>query len=75
MMLSYVAATMMSMSAFSICWKVGSMTYCPSMRATRTSEMGPPKGMSDTASAAEAASPANASGMSTPSAENSMMFT
>jgi len=45
------------------------------MRATRTSEIGPPKGMSDTVSAAEAAKPAKASGISTPSAEYKMMFT
>ena len=55
MMLSRVAATMMSMSACSSASKVGLMTYSPLMRATRTSEIGPLKGTSDTASAAEAA--------------------
>ena len=57
-----VPPTMMSRSAASICEKLGLMTYSPSMRATRTSEMGPPNGMSDTASAADAARPARASG-------------
>ncbi|EJW89238.1 hypothetical protein EVA_22653 [gut metagenome] len=33
------------------------------------------KGISDTERAAEAASPANASGISTPSAENKIIFT
>ena len=42
--------------------KVGLITNWPSIRATRTSEIGPPKGMSETANAAEAANPANASG-------------
>ena len=60
---------MMSMSARSRASNVGLITNCPSIRATRTSEIGPPNGMSETASAAEAAKPASASGMSTPSAE------
>ena len=47
----------------------------PSMRATRTSEIGPPKGMSETASADDAASPASASGISTPSDESRMTLT
>ena len=51
------------------------MTYSPFILATLTSEMGPSKGMSEHASAAEAANPARASGMSVPSAEKSMMFT
>ena len=75
MMLSSVAATMMSMSAFSSCWKVGSMTNSPSMRATRTSEIGPWNGTSDTERAADAASPASASGISMPSAEKSVTLT
>ena len=66
---------MRSMSAFSNWSKVGLMTNSPLIRATRTSEIGPLKGISETARAAEAASPANASGMSTPSAEKRMMFT
>ena len=45
------------------------------MRATRTSEIGPLKGTSETASAAEAANPANASGISMPSAEKSVTVT
>ena len=74
MMLSYVAATIRSISAFSSCSKVGLITNWPSIRATRTSEIGPPKGMSETANAAEAANPANASGISIPSAEKRTMF-
>src|SRR5699024_11255108 len=50
-----ISPTMMSRSASFICEKAGLMTYRPPMRATRTSEMGPPKGMSETASTAEAA--------------------
>ena len=45
------------------------------MRATRTSEIGPLKGTSDTARAAEAARPASASGMSMPSAEYRVTLT
>ena len=41
----------------------GLIIILPSMRATRTSEIGPLKGMSDTISAADAAKPAMASGM------------
>ena len=66
---------MMSMSAFSSCSKVGLMTNRPSMRATRTSEIGPPKGMSETANADDAASPASASGISMPSDESRMTLT
>ena len=44
---------MSSMSAFSSCSKVGSIMNSPFTRATRTSEMGPLKGMSLTAMAAE----------------------
>ena len=40
MMLSYVAATIRSISAFSSCSKVGLITNWPSIRATRTSEIG-----------------------------------
>ena len=72
-MLSIVAPTMMSMSARVFSLKVGLITSLPSIRATRTSEIGPPKGMSDTARAAEAASPASASGWMSRSAE--MRFT
>ena len=54
---------------------VGLTTYLPSIRATRHSEIGPLKGISDTANAAEAANPASASGMSSPSAENNITFT
>ena len=75
MMLSMVAATMMSISAFSNSAEVGLTMYFPSVRATRTSEIGPLKGISETAKAAEAAKPANASGKSSPSAENNIIFT
>ena len=68
-MLSMVAATIMSRSAPSSAWKVGFMTNSPLMRATLTSEMGPPNGMSLTASAADAANPARASGIVSLSAE------
>lgn len=54
MMLSFVAPTMMSMSAFFICSNVGSTTYSPLMRATRTSLMGHSIGMSEQAIVAEA---------------------
>ena len=75
MMLSFEAPTMMSMSALFICSKVGSTTYSPFTRATRTSDMGHSNGMSEHASAHEAAKPARASGWSTPSAEKRMMLT
>ena len=75
MMLSIVAATMMSMSASSRALKVGLITYSPLIRATRTSEIGPLKGTSETARAAEAARPARASGMSSPSAEYKVTLT
>ncbi|OQA49550.1 MAG: hypothetical protein BWY47_00717 [Bacteroidetes bacterium ADurb.Bin302] len=74
-MLSIVAATMMSRSAFSNCSKVGLITNFPSIRATRTSEIGPLNGISLTAIAADAAKPANASGISSPSAEYIVTFT
>ena len=60
---------MMSRSASAFCVKVGLITSSPLMRATRTSEIGPANGTSDTASAAEAASPASASGIMSLSAE------
>ena len=47
----------------------------PLIRPTRTSEIGPLKGMSETANAADAAKPANASGISSPSAETNRIFT
>ena len=45
------------------------------MRATLTSEIGPPNGTSDTASAADAARPANASGIISLSAEIKLTVT
>ncbi len=66
---------MISISASSRSLKVGFTLNLPFILATRTSEIGPLKGMSETAIAAEAASPANASGISTPSAENNMTLT
>ncbi len=73
--LSRVAPTIMSISAFSFCEKVGFTTNFPSMRETRASDIGPLKGISETAKAAEAAKPANASGISSPSEEYSVTFT
>ena len=66
---------MSSMSARSSCSKLGLITNSPSIRATRTSLMGPLNGMSLTAIAADAARPAKASGISMPSAEYMVMFT
>ena len=66
---------MRSMSASSICAKVGLMTYSPLMRATRTSEIGHSKGISEHANAHDAAKPARASGWSTPSAEKRITLT
>ena len=65
----------MSISALSNSSNVGFTLNCPSMRATLTSEIGPLKGISETASAAEAAKPANASGISFPSDEKSITLT
>ena len=70
-----VAPTIKSISAFASSSKVGFILNCPSIRATRTSEIGPLKGISETANAAEAAKPANASGISLPSDENKIIFT
>ncbi len=75
MMFSAVAPTMRSMSASAICAFVGLMTYSPLMRATRTSEMGHSNGISEQASAQDAAKPARASGWSTPSALKRITFT
>ena len=69
------APTMMSISARFISSNVGLITYFPSMRATRTSEIGHSNGISEHASAADAANPARASGWSLPSALRSMMLT
>ena len=62
MILSMVAATIISMSAPSNKESCGFITNFPLIRATRTSEIGPLNGMSETVSAAEAARAANASG-------------
>ena len=75
MIFSSVAPTIKSMSASSSCWKVGLITNSPLILATRTSLIGPSNGMSLAANAAEAAKPAKASGMSTPSAEKRITFT
>ena len=69
MMLSMVAATIISRSASAILLKGGLMQYSPLILATLTSEIGPLKGMSLTAIAAEAAKPAIASGWMSFSAE------
>ena len=57
-----VAPTINSRSAFSKALKPGLMQYSPLILATLTSEIGPLKGISETARAAAAASPASASG-------------
>ena len=67
-MLSMVPATMMSMSAISNSERKGLMTNSPLTRATRTSDIGPSKGTSDTAMAALAAKPAKLSGSTSLSA-------
>ena len=74
-MLSIVAPTMMSRSASAFCENVGLITNSPLIRDTRTSEIGPPNGTSETASAADAASPASASGMISLSAEIKLTVT
>ena len=61
--LSMVAATIISISAVFSSVKEGLTTNLPSIRATLTSEMGPLNGISLTARAADAASPASASGI------------
>ena len=60
---------MISRSASFKAEAVGLITNSPWIRATRTSEIGPWKGISLTAKAADAASPANASGIDSSSAE------
>ena len=75
MMFSSVAATISSRSAFSVSLKVGLILNSPSILATRTSEIGPRKGRSLVARAAEAARPARASGWMSFSAETSQMLT
>ena len=61
--LSIDAPTIRSMSAASNCSGLGFIINCPSRRATRTSEIGPSKGISDNDKQAEAARPARASGI------------
>ena len=51
------------------------MIYSPLIFATLTSEIGPLKGMSETAKAAAAANPTKASGLTSESAEIRLMFT
>ena len=75
MMFSYVAPTIMSRSADSTCSNVGLTMNSPLTLATLTSDIGPWKGMSDTASAADAASPASASGIMSFSAEIRLIVT
>ena len=55
-------ATINSKEAFAKSTGLGLMTNFPSILATRTSEIGPLNGISDTAKAADAARPASASG-------------
>ena len=62
MIFSSVPATIKSRLAFLISVVVGFTIYFPSILETLTSEIGPLKGISDTAMAAEAAKAAKASG-------------
>ncbi len=64
MILSMLAATISSRSAFSSSLKDGFTKNSPSILATLHSEIGPLNGMSETAIAADAARAANASGAS-----------
>ena len=68
-------ATMMSISAFSNSAEVGLTMYFHPYELREPQRSGPLKGISETAKAAEAAKPANASGKSSPSAENNIIFT
>ena len=61
-MLSALPATINSMSACSISAVKGLIINFPLARITRTSEIGPLKGISEIDKAAEAANPAKASG-------------
>ncbi|MBA7588891.1 hypothetical protein ES708_30961 [subsurface metagenome] len=67
--LSLVAPTKRSISASPSSEMPGLILNFPLILPTLTSEIGPPKGISDTLRAAEAASPANESGKISLSAE------
>ena len=67
--LSADAPTIISISADSRSSDEGFITYLLSIRATRTSDIGPLNGMSDIAIADEAAKAANASGFTFSSCE------
>ena len=69
MILSIEAATISSMSASAKAESVGFTTNSPFILATRTSEIGPLNGISDTIKAADAAKAANASGLTSFSTE------
>ncbi len=71
MMLSIVAATIMSKSHAAICSIVGLRIILPSIRPILTSDTASAIGMSETCSAADAARQASASGESTLSEETS----
>ena len=58
-----VPAITISISEIAISVIVGFKIYSPSTRPTRTSDIGPLNGISDTAIAAEAAKPHKASGL------------
>ncbi len=74
-MFSDVAATIISRSVSVISENEGLMQYCPFLRATLTSDIGPWKGISLTARAPAAASPASASGCVSLSADTSITLT
>ena len=62
-------ATIISISEFDNSVREGLITYSPLIRPTRTSEIGPLKGISETAKAAAPAKQASASGRISVSSE------
>ena len=70
-----LAATINSKEAPANSLTLGFTLYSPLIFATRTSEIGPLNGISDTAKAAAAAKPTNASGNTSESAEIKLIKT
>ena len=70
-----VPAIIISISAPAKAALEGLTTNLPSINATRASEIGPPKGISEIEIAALAANPANASGIMFSSCEIRLMIT
>ena len=69
-----VPAIIISISEFFISDTVGLITYSPFTLPTLTSDIGPLKGISETAIAAEAAKPHKASGWCSPSYDNNWII-